>query len=444
MSFKKKKMIIRREHIKLIKCYEYDDYTIKQLEGILNISGSRIRLYTYELCEFFNVANSSELIIKIKDNKEWRKKIKKYQKIEENDRQNYILMLFLNSDIINLNKVGIELDVTRRTISQDLLKIKIFLKQFNLTCSSLNSKGIELIGSEESKRRLFQLILFSLFLEKEYLPDIFNPIFNQFNEMINEKIEEKVKKRLNENNVKKHTYIIRKIFIIIYVGLIRNKKLFGFRYELNSIKDLLKKNQKNNLIETYKNDFHKVEKFLNYVNENTEFYLDIPERSYIGLSIRFALIRFKNQFGIKEIYLLNKNFDNNYKIVFNVLMNIIEKYFANSIDSLDKISIFLILKDYLYKKIDKKTKRIIAYDTFQNIILEEIKEELEVKIGKIDDIVSIYYLKSYIKNNNVKNILIFENIELDEYIDNKCKINIIRCAFPLGEVDYIKIQKLLK
>lgn len=437
-------MIIRREHIRIIKCYEYDNYTIKQLEGILNISGSRIRLYTYELCEFFNVADSSELRIKIKANKDWRKKIKRYQKIEENDRQNYILMLFLNSDIINLNKIGVELDVTRRTISQDLSKIKVFLKQFNLTYSSLNSKGIELIGSEESKRKLFHLILFSFFLERDYLPDIFNPIFDQFNNIITEEIQDRVKKRLSENDVKKHTYIIRKIFIIIYIGLVRNKNLFQFRYELNYIKDILKKNQNNNLVKTYNSDFHKVKEFLNYVNENTDFYLEIPEKSYVGLSIRFALIRFKNQFGIKEIYLLNKNFDDNYKVIFNVLMNIIEKYFNNNIDSLDKISIFLILKDYLYRKTDKKTKRIIVYDTFQNIILEEIKDELEVKIGKIDDMVSIYYLKNYVKNNNVKNILIFENIQLNEYMDEKNKINTVRCAFPLGEVDYIKIQKLLK
>lgn len=37
-------MVIRREHIKIIECYEYDDYTIKELETILNISSTRIRL----------------------------------------------------------------------------------------------------------------------------------------------------------------------------------------------------------------------------------------------------------------------------------------------------------------------------------------------------------------------------------------------------------------
>lgn len=437
-------MVIRREHIKIIECYEYDDYTTKELETILNISSTRIRLYTYELCDFFNVMDSNELKVKIRADRKWREKVKKYQKIEENDRQNYILMLFLNDDIINLNRVGLELDVTRRTISQDLLKIKRFLKQFNLKCSSLNSKGIELLGSEESKRNLFLLILFSLFLEKRYLPEIFTPIFNQFDEIISEKIQERVKKRLCDKNIKKHTYIIREIFIILYIGIVRNKRLFDFRHEVGYIKDLLKKNQNDNLVKTFASDFHKVKKFLDYVNENTDFYLDIPERNSIGLLIRFALIRFKNQFGIKEIYLLNKNFDKNYKTIFNILMSIIEKYFDNDIDSLDRISIFLILKDFLYRKTDKETKRIIVYDTFQNIILEEIKEEIERKIGKIDDIISIYYLKNYIKNNCVKNILVFEDIELNRYMENKCEINVIRCAFPLGEVDYIKIQKLLK
>ena len=53
-------------------------------------------------------------------------------------------------------------------------------------------------------------------------------------------------------------------------------------------------------------------------------------------------------------------------------------------------------------------------------------------------------LKSYLLENKVKNILVFENIDFTEIFEGNKSINIIRMSFTLGEGDYLKIKKMLK
>lgn len=136
------------------------------------------------------------------------------------------------------------------------------------------------------------------------------------------------------------------------------------------------------------------------------------------------------------------------KFLIITLLETIEKYFPYKIDSLDKISIFLILKKYLYKNKIKEDKseytNIIVYDIFQKLILEEVCEELEGEGIKIDDIVSEYMLEAYLSKNSVKNILLFESIELSEFIKTKYEIKVFRASFPLEEIDYLKIKKILE
>ena len=44
----------------------------------------------------------------------------------------------------------------------------------------------------------------------------------------------------------------------------------------------------------------------------------------------------------------------------------------------------------------------------------------------------------------VKNILLFESIELSEFIKTKYEIKVFRASFPLEEIDYLKIKKILE
>lgn len=56
---------------------------------------------------------------------------------------------------------------------------------------------------------------------------------------------------------------------------------------------------------------------MKYINKKLKCDVDISEKSYVSLVIRFKLIEYKNKFSIKENYLLNRNFKEKYGEVFN-------------------------------------------------------------------------------------------------------------------------------
>ena len=98
-------MGIKKEHLKILECYEYDDYTVEELKRILNISEKKIREYIRELYEYYNIKNLYELKLKIRIDKFWRKKIKDDLEIEKDDREKILLINFLVNDIVNLNQI---------------------------------------------------------------------------------------------------------------------------------------------------------------------------------------------------------------------------------------------------------------------------------------------------------------------------------------------------
>ena len=125
-------MGIKKIHIKILECYEYDDYTVKELKRILGISEKKIRLYTNELYEYYGIDDLSELKSVIRKNREWRREIKNDLEIEKDDREKTIQIEFLMNDIVNLNEISSRLKVNRRTITEDLKKVRNTLKEFKL------------------------------------------------------------------------------------------------------------------------------------------------------------------------------------------------------------------------------------------------------------------------------------------------------------------------
>lgn len=248
-----------------------------------------------------------------------------------------------------------------------------------------------------------------------------------------------------------HTYIVLQIEILIYLSVIKNGKKFTlnvFREEIKEIIELCNRNKVENIFETYSKEFGDTEKFIKYLEDKSGYSIDLSKKSFIGLVSRLKLIEFKQQFTIKEIYLINRKFKMEEKEIFGDLFKLIDNYFDNKIDSLDRISIFLILKRHIYFKNDFKLKNneknIIVYDIFQRLILEEVEEELKVREIEIYDLISTYTLKTYLQDNSVKNILIFEKIDLEEFIEMKGEITVIEATFPLEEVDYFEIKKILR
>lgn len=440
-------MSISKLHLMLIDCYEKENYTTKELKRILDVEENKIRNYTRELLDIFKVRNISELREVQKNDINWRLKIKEKVTISKEDRKKYILLKFVKQNVINLTDISREMDITRRSLSIDLEDLKDEVQKFGVTISSLSSKGIELRGIEENKKELFVINLLKLFMERNYMPTIFDDFFQEFDEVINESIERFVYDIIETKGVLKQTYIHLHLEIFLYIGILRNNKDANFRnleYELKRINQICEVNRKKNLMKNYKDDHYIVDHLIDYIEEKTEFKIERAEEVYLIVYSRLKIIDFKKENKLKEIYLINKNFEKTYKKFFDFFVQIIENYFEDKIDSLDKISFFLSFTKFLSfkKEINKKSqgKTIVLYNFFQrqliNLYLKDIEEKIKINI---DDVISIYAIKKYLEENNLKKIILLEDIDLKFLNLSLSSIEIIQINFPMSEIDYIKI-----
>lgn len=441
-------MKLIKEHLKILKCFFYEDYSIEEVSDILNISEHKIRRHLNELYLHFQATNIKEL--KQNLSHDWESILKFSLNINSLDRRNYILLSFLKNDFINLNTVTLTLNTTRRTLNNDLNNIKNFLTTYNLSCNSLNSKGIQLIGKEEDKKNMFFNILFNLFLDKEYLPNIFDLIFSNFNSVIDENIQNIITKIISKKNVIPQSYILLRLELIFFIALIRNPfylNIYSFKFEIKSILFLCKKYTFKTLFKNSLVELERVDKFIKYLQSHISISDSFSENTYISLISRFNLIEFKNNINLSEFYLINKNFEKKYRFFYYNLMKLIEQYFKHNfnfkIDSFDKIMFFLILKKYLFLKQPTEKENIIVYNIFQLLVLNEIIQDLKEKNIFICEAISIYALKLYLRNNHIKNILIFENINFEEFVNLDTNIKITKLSLPFNEGDYLNIKSNL-
>lgn len=446
-------MIIKKEHVKILECLFYEDYSTKEIGEILCMRETKVQRYLRELYTFYKVENMFQL--KLKLNSSWLEDIKKILEISKKDRINYILISFLDKDILNLNEIHLTLDISRRTLSEDLKIIQSILAKFSLSYRSLNSKGIELVGAEKDKKKLFNTTLFYLFLERDYLPSIFNFIFYDFNKVIDEKIQSFTFNRIKKISSHMHTYLILQIELLIYIGIVRNNRKLSFYKLKDEIKAILKfcnENIDRNICKYYKNKNNEVNQFIKYLNKFVNFSTPILNEVDIIESLikLFRLIEYKNMFKIKKYYLLNKSFQNSYnekRMIYITLIGLIEDYlqkrFKYKIDSFDKITFFLLLQNFVIlnnkKKINNQ-KNIIVYNFLQKIILNNLVKELEGESIIISDVISSYALKSYLENNSVKNIIIFESIDFQSFIGINNDISVIKLSLPFEKENLFNIN----
>lgn len=436
-------MKLFKEHLKILKCFFYEDYSFEDVSNILNISQHKIRRHLNELYNYYNVDDIKSLKNKLKS--DWLNILKVNLEITNLDRRNYIILSFLKNDFINLTTISLKLNVSRRTLSKDLNEVKIFLNNYNLTCSSLNSKGIELIGDENNKKILFNHILSMIFIERDYIPNIFNSIFNDFNLIIDSNIQKLIKNLLKKKNVIPQSYIIIQFEIVIFIALIRKPiflNIYSFKFEIKTILLTCNNSNRNDIFKNFSSEFEKIKKFMEYLQSIFFISHSFSNNTYIALITRIALIEFKNNTNMSEFYLINKEFEKKYKSFYINFIKITENYFKKTfnykVDSFDKILLFLILKNYLYIN---NNKNIIVYDFLQILFLNNLIDELKEKNIIISEAVSIYSLKSYLKDNQIDNILNFEDINFKNFIILPKNIKITKVSFPLNEGDYLKIKQ---
>ncbi|KAB7668828.1 BglG family transcription antiterminator [Bacillus sp. B1-b2] len=230
-----------------------------------------------------------------------------------------------NKEPIKLFSLAKELGVTTATVSNDLDKLEPIIDKYNLTLLRKRGYGVELVGSEEDKRKAIRSLLSDRFDVPEFLQMVKENIQKKSTNKI-DSISERLLGLVQKEKLIKIENIIEDINEQLpypladssYVGLVVHIALALERIQRGE-NIILQKDYMEELSQTREFEFAKT---IAWRLERT-FSIPIPEQEigYITMHLRGAKIRFDNSVGIKdenlEIALLVKQLIDRVEILLN-------------------------------------------------------------------------------------------------------------------------------
>lgn len=374
MFLKKKSIYILNLFLTLKK------YSISELEIILKLKRRSVLKNISIINKFLQLQNFKGIIKNgefLYLDKEEVLRIKRLEiniSIDFNERKDYIILKLLLSNKIKLSNIFTELDITRRTLNYDIKKINNYLKMYNLDLMSLPSKGIFLIGNECDIRVLLSNYLTKFMVQKKSHKLLITLINKAFNKKKIEEIKEITLKLMKKKDVKLPIEYFYKVLSIILVHFFREEKFSGINVSYKTPPKLFKKKEYKELLFFLKNNglknlniyeldliieifllFDK-DKYINNIESETKIFLktlelglnkSIPKDNLFLMQISNILKigKFKVEFNfyeLKELYELNKDYEEYYIQISKIIKNIIPEFYIEDI-----ITLTLFIKNSL-------------------------------------------------------------------------------------------------
>lgn len=438
--------MLNGQNIKILELLFQENYRIEDLANILTLNPRTIRYNINEINSILKYHDLQE-IQKDKDifylNKKEIYKIKKLissnSSLTSIDRRDYLITkLLLNHEII-LTHESKTLDVTRRTLNNDLIEVKKFLREYHLTVVAMSGKGVKLYGKPEKINGLL-IAFFTKFLSAGInLKTTFkNIIFSLINEKQLEDIVLKINIFLNKMGKNPQTFSFYAIISIVILSFTsdKNKK---FLYNIENIElkeyETIKTFFENDLnihladeyiyviIEilqnSYISDFEK-----NLKNSSTKFFLELEKTIFKDLKLDLelqkdilSLIRvadYKSRFNIVEKNIEVSDLPQYNLDVFNSLQKLLPKFFR-VFETEDIILLARFIQNKIQQQAKNKKRAVVIDNSFNQFAGKKIGSFLEEIYGfEIVQYLPLYALKPLLKQNqNIDLIISLVNLDFE-------------------------------
>lgn len=452
-------------HFKILRCLHHEKYTIADLSFILGIAEFKVRKYVKDLEYISNVNGNSELHEFIRRYPEKINDLKKIQSFLPDERKSYVVLKFLHNDMLNLSKLSDELNVSRRTLVNDLAELKDLFKEFNLQIESVAFQGIQLKGREADKRVIFEIFILKNINNVKYMPSKLKEILEFIISLAElEEIASAVKNIAGDVEYTPNGMGLYHLQLLFCVALMRNNNydesldliyelsyeiegllssfLYLTSYEKKMIMDYLEGKKFSKILE---NEEKLIEKLKNIIKTiNKEFNSNIKPDLKIIMRL-YGIVKcyeYKNILGFKDFYLFNKKMNENELKKFKKLRKILQSCFVD-IDSYELIFMISILIVEINRdtneKLEKLKNVIIVYKYLNPINLKELCYNLEIyNLVTEDKFIYINNLREYLRDNKVEHIIIFEDLE----IPNNNFVS--RFLLPISRGDRLKLRNIIK
>ncbi|MCQ9628502.1 helix-turn-helix domain-containing protein [Cetobacterium somerae] len=220
------KVNINTNHLRIYKLLGFTSYkTVDFIAEFLKMDKQNVILYIKQIYSFIDSEkkklNTQSIINKIISDVNLINQLKEYQKFTKANRIFYMILILLRDKYINLNTLALELDVSRRVLSNDLIHVKNNLKMYNIEVNSSNAKGISLSGDIENIKIASLSYLYKFFIEFDYLPNnIIKNFENFFCQKFKASLDEDIELFINNFNFDFfcQNKSLLKSFFIVYVN----------------------------------------------------------------------------------------------------------------------------------------------------------------------------------------------------------------------------------
>lgn len=218
---------INANHIRIYKLLNFiPDKNIDFICHFLKMNKQNVILYIKQIYQFIENKTQSillkDMIKEIVNNKSLFKILKQSQIFSKEDRIFYIILILLkhyNLNLnLNLNTLSSILNISRRTLSEDLISVKKSLKFYQLNIHSIPSKGVCISGDISNIKGCFLSYLFKFLVEFEELPLLMSEDYLSF-----------FKQKISEKTIHEIDYFLYAFDLDIFGS---NKKLLNSIYQI--------------------------------------------------------------------------------------------------------------------------------------------------------------------------------------------------------------------
>ncbi|MGL4537702.1 MAG: hypothetical protein ACRCUD_01205 [Cetobacterium sp.] len=221
------KININTNHIRIYKLLNLSpDKNIDFICHFLRMNKQNVILYIKQIYQLVEDKKQNilfqDMIKEILNDKPLLKILKQNQIFAKEDRIFYIILILLKHyDLklnLNLNTLSSVLNISRRTLSEDLNSVKKSLNFYNLNINSMPSKGVYIFGDIADIKTCFLSYLFKFLIEFKELPLLMSKDYFSF-----------FQQKMSQNIIKEIDYFVYTFDLDIFAN---NKKLLKSIYRI--------------------------------------------------------------------------------------------------------------------------------------------------------------------------------------------------------------------
>ncbi|MEG2587747.1 MAG: hypothetical protein RSA05_06490, partial [Cetobacterium sp.] len=184
---------------------------------------------------------------------------------------------------------------------------------------------------------------------------------------------------------------------------------------------------------------------IKYIGDKLKIEIKITKELLKHILLITIVMDYKQSFNINEFYIFNNSIGEAYLVPYKKIADLLKKYFGQ-LDSFDLANLTMTLLNVIYLDIKKEIEQlkgvVVVYKFLHKNLIANLCEDVGLKREEGSyHLVSISDLKEFLKENNPKIILTFEELDFSKHHIND---RLVEFNFPITKYDKLKLKPFIE